>query len=153
MFTPLALFTLRPEGREEGSLEGFPLYPVYAACPVYPEVRREPRSDPRRARRAFPSKSVPSSDLRALCVSAFSFLPPPFDCSTSEPSNLQTMQSPHTFPDTLATRVKHKSFACRSYEKQLGCGGYPRSSNLFLTPISLSPLTPIESHSSHTPSP
>ena len=157
MFTPLSLVTLRPEGRDEGSLDRFPRSPVYAACPVYPEVRREPRreprSDPRRARRAFPSRSVPcSSDLRALCVSAFSFLPPPFNCSTSEAPNLQTMQSPHTFPDTLATRVKHKSFACHSYEKQPG-GGYLRSSNPFLTPIPLSPLTPIESHSSHTPSP
>ena len=160
MFTPLSLFTLRPEGREEGSLEGFPLYPVYAACPVYPEVRREPRSDPRRARRAFPPKSVPSSDLRALCVSAFSFLPPPFNCSTSESSNFQTMQSPRPFPDTLATRVKHKSFACHSYEKQPGWG-LPS----FFKPVSHSnppftanshritsfayphPLTPIESHS------
>jgi hypothetical protein len=163
MFTPLALFTVRPEGREEGSLEGFPLYPVYAACPVYPELRREPRSDPRRARRAFPSKSVPvpsSSDLRALCVSAFSFLPPPFNCSTSEPSDLQTTQSPRPFPDSLATRVKHKSFTCHSYEKQPGWGlpSFFKSVSHYNPPFTTNPhritsfayphpLTPIESHS------
>jgi hypothetical protein len=58
------MFSL-PALRNEGILEGFRLYPVYA----------KPRSEPRKARPDLSAKSVPissSSDLCALCVSAFS---------------------------------------------------------------------------------
>jgi hypothetical protein len=112
---------------------------------------------------ALPFKSVPvpsSSDLCALCVSAFSSHSSPPNISTFKPFNLQAAPSPTPSLAPLVANVKHKSFACHSYKKHPGWGvpsifkSFPRSNHAFTSkPHRITsfayphPLTPIESYS------
>jgi hypothetical protein len=116
------------------------LYPVYAARP---ELRREPQSDPRRARAALSAKPVPvpsSSDFCALRVSAFSspdLCPFNFRLAALSVVEGSTSNRP-SFRPLSAVDCKLSAVSCRPF--------FPNSHRIifFAHPH---PLTPIESYS------
>src|SRR5580698_3378695 len=129
MFTPLSLFTLRPEGREEGSLEGSP------------EAIRGGHAAP------FPLNLFLS--LLLISAHSVSLRLASFLClSTVQPPSPPTFKrcSPRVLSLTLLRRASSINPLPAAPTQNNRGGGYPRSSNPFLTPISLSPLTPIESY-------
>jgi hypothetical protein len=93
------MFRVYPEPRRANPTRS--LYPVYAACPVY----AEPRKDPRREPQSEPRSERTRRTLRALCVSAFSSL------SLFSFRNLQTFQLTNLSISPRANSHRITSFA------------------------------------------